>query len=68
MGLYPAFLDAGYGPEYFWELSLGEVSDLLESYARRKEHEQKKREAELKDHAPLQSGHTDRQCGWEAHG
>ena len=49
MGLYPVFLDAGYGPEYFWELSFGEVSDLLESYARRKEHEQKKREAELKN-------------------
>ena len=53
MGLYPAFLDAGYGPEYFWELSLGEVSDLLESYARKKEHEQKKREAELKDQIML---------------
>ena len=53
MGLYPVFLDAGYGPEYFWELSFGEVSDLLESYARRKEHEQKKREAELKDQIML---------------
>ena len=53
MGLYPVFLDAGYGPEYFWELSFGEVSDLLESYARRKEHEQKKREAEQKDQIML---------------
>lgn len=48
-GLYPVFLDAGYGPSLFWELSIDEISDLLESYARRKEKEEKHREAMLKD-------------------
>lgn len=43
------FLDAGYGPSLFWELSIGEINDLLESYARRKEREEKHREAVLKD-------------------
>lgn len=48
-GLYPVFLDAGYGPQLFWDLSIDEINDLLESYSRRKEREQKQREAELKD-------------------
>lgn len=43
------FLDAGYGPSLFWESSIDEISDLLESYARRKEREEKHREAVLKD-------------------
>ena len=43
------FLDAGYLPALFWELSIGEINDLLESYARRKEREALCREAELKD-------------------
>ena len=47
--LYPVFLDAGYLPALFWDLSIGEINDLLESYARRKEREEKHREAELKD-------------------
>ena len=47
--LYPVFLDAGYLPALFWELSIGEINDLLESYARRKDREGKHREAELKD-------------------
>ena len=47
--LYPIFLDAGYMPSLFWEMSIGEISDLIESYARRKEREEKHREAELKD-------------------
>lgn len=47
------FLDAGYSPQLFWDLSLGEVNDIIESYARRKEHEQKAREAELKDEIML---------------
>ncbi len=52
-GMYPIFLDAGYSPQLFWELSVGEVNDLLESYARRKELEQKQREAMLKDEIML---------------
>lgn len=43
------FLDAGYRPSLFWEMSIGEINDLLESYARRKEREEKQREAMLKD-------------------
>lgn len=43
------FLDAGYSPLLFYELSLGEVNDLLESYAIRQQREQKIREANLKD-------------------
>lgn len=33
----------------FWELSIGEINDLLESYTRQEERELKKREAALKD-------------------
>lgn len=43
------FLDAGHSPSVFWELSIGEINDLIESYARRMERESKRREAELKD-------------------
>lgn len=38
----------GYGPSLFWELSLGEVSDLIESYARVKEREKKEKEEMVK--------------------
>ena len=55
-GLYPVFLDAGYGPQLFWELSIGEINDLLESYARREERALKKREAALKDEITVLSG------------
>lgn len=48
-GLYPIFLDAGYSPALFWDLGIDEVEDLIESYARRQEHEFKQRKAELKD-------------------
>lgn len=43
------FLDAGDDPQLFWELGIDEINDLLESYARRKEREQRQREAALKD-------------------
>lgn len=33
----------------FWEMSVGEINDLLESYARREERALKKREAAIKD-------------------
>ena len=54
-GMYPIFLDAGYSPQLFWELSVGEVNDLLESYARRKELEQKQREA-MRKQAAMERG------------
>lgn len=47
--MYPIFLDAGYMPSLFWEMSIGEINDLLESYVRKKEREEKHREAMLKD-------------------
>lgn len=34
-GLYPRALDCGIRPGEFWELSLLEVTDLMESYERR---------------------------------
>lgn len=43
------FLDAGYSPSLFWELSIAEINDMLESYARREERKSKQREAMLKD-------------------
>lgn len=42
-------MDAGYSPSLFWELSIGEINDVIESYARREERKTKKREAMLKD-------------------
>lgn len=48
-GLYPVFLDAGYGPDLFWSLSIGEIIDLTESYSRRLTMEKDKRAAALKD-------------------
>ncbi len=43
------FIDAGYSPLLFYDLSLGEVNDMLESYAIGKQREQRIREANLKD-------------------
>lgn len=33
--MYPQFLDMGYKPSLFWELSLYEVYELIESYGRK---------------------------------
>lgn len=48
-GLYTQFLDAGYNPDFFWELSIGEVMDLLDSYIRSLERKRDIREAIGKD-------------------
>lgn len=37
--LYPSFLDTGYSPLLFWDLSFAEIIDVIESY--RKKEEQK---------------------------
>jgi len=42
-------LDAGYGPDLFWSLSIGEIIELIESYGRKVAMEQKKRSAAVKD-------------------
>ena len=46
-------MDAGYGPDLFWSLGIDEIIDLLESYGRRMEIEQKKRISETKDQIML---------------
>lgn len=48
-GLYTQFLDAGYNPDFFWDLSIGEVMDLLDSYVRSLERRITMREAVGKD-------------------
>lgn len=49
-GLYWAFLEAGHSPSLFWELSIGEANDMLIGFGERLKHEQRVREADLKDH------------------
>lgn len=58
MGLYPIFLDMGYEPSLFWSLSLQEISDLIESYARREERRRKEKEADIRDQAMLLYNHA----------
>ena len=50
-------MDAGYGPDLFWSLGIDEIIDLLESYGRRMEIEQKKRISETKDQIMLKQPH-----------
>lgn len=47
--MYSAFLDAGYGPDFFWTLSIGEVVDLLHAYVRQQERRQEERKSITKD-------------------
>jgi len=42
-------LIAGYSPDLFWELSLGEVADCIEAYEKKLRRELKQREASIKD-------------------
>ena len=42
--MYPMFLDAGYTPSLFWDSSIDEIIDLLDSAARKE-----KRDAELQE-------------------
>lgn len=46
--MYPKFLDIGYTPHLFWDLTIGEIIDLLESENRKIELKSKERELELK--------------------
>ena len=46
--MYPKFLDMGYTPSLFWDSSLLEIYDLMESYNRRKKNEMKELEEKLK--------------------
>lgn len=47
-GLYPQCLDIGISPSDFWNYSIGEIYDLLESYNRKMQIETEKEEADLK--------------------
>ena len=47
--MYPSFIEAGYSPLLFWDLSLGEVVDCIEAYGRRLQRERDIREAKAKD-------------------
>ena len=46
-------MDAGYGPDLFWSLSIDEIIDLIESQSRQIELEQRKRQAALRDEIML---------------
>lgn len=46
--IYPSFLDLGYTPSFFWDCSLQEVYELIESNQRIKEREAEKEIYELK--------------------
>lgn len=47
------FLDCGYSPPLYWSLGIDEITDLVESYGRRMEHEQERRRADTKDEIML---------------
>ena len=53
MELYPTFIDAGYSPNLFWELSYGEIIDVIESYRRKQEKQANDYKDELKVKAVL---------------
>ncbi len=36
-GIYPSALDCGINPDQFWEMSLLEITDIMDSYRRRVE-------------------------------
>lgn len=46
--IYPVFLDAGYTPSLFWDSSLDEIIDMLDSVARRHKQEAERLETEKK--------------------
>lgn len=46
--LYPNFLDLGYSPSFFWECSLQEIYELIESKQRIREREAEKETNNLK--------------------
>lgn len=54
--LYPRFLDCGYSPLLFWQLSTAEVVDMLESYHRQQDFKQQQERARLRDIATVLDG------------
>jgi|GEM_PF-2617446 len=49
-------LDIGYSPSFFWELSVGEIHDIAESYVRKKESEKEEKERNIKDQILISQG------------
>lgn len=52
-GVYPSFLDCGYTPSLFWDSSLDEIIDLIQSYNRREEQRVKEEETKIKTQISL---------------
>lgn len=48
----------GYKPSLFWSISLQEISDLMESYARREERRREEKKADIRDQAMLLYNHA----------
>lgn len=51
--LYPRFLDCGYSPLLFWQLSTAEVADMLESHHRQQEYKRRRERARMCDMATI---------------
>ena len=47
-GLYPRFLEIGYGPESFWEYSIAEIMDLIRAFQIRERRRAEEKKADLK--------------------
>ncbi len=56
--MYPIFLDCGYTPSLFWDLSLAEVLDVIESKKRREKAEYDHQVEELKTQAIMNQVHA----------
>ncbi|KAB1437560.1 hypothetical protein [Candidatus Galacturonibacter soehngenii] len=52
-GVYPSFLDCGYAPSLFWNSSLEEIIDLIQSYNRREEQRVKEEDTKIKTQISL---------------
>ena len=46
--MYPIFLDLGYTPQFFWDISLQEIYELIESKNRIRKIEEEKEKNDLK--------------------
>lgn len=53
--MYPVFIDAGYMPSLFWDLSIGEIIDLIDGYARKQEVKAQEQEMRIKEKILLNS-------------
>lgn len=54
--LYPRFLDCGYSPLLFWQLSTAEVVDMLESHYRQQERKRQQDRCQQRDEVTILDG------------